>query len=62
MKPTATRRAVDYIDDKTGGGDSLVNKSWDEIDKAGRLGELKDTNIELFKNKYKERFGVDYKD
>lgn len=62
MKPTATRRAVDYIDDKTGGGDSLANKSWDEIDKAGRLKELKDTNIELFKNKYKERFGVDYKD
>lgn len=62
MKPTATRRAVDYIDDKTGGGDSLVNKSWDEIDKAGRLKELKDTNIELFKNKYKEHFGVDYKD
>lgn len=62
MKPTATRRAVDYIDDKTGGGDSLAGMSWDEIDKAGRLGELKDTNIELFKNKYKERFGVDYKD
>lgn len=62
MKPTATRRAVDHIDDKTGGGDSLVNKSWDEIDKAGRLKELKDTNIELFKNKYKEHFGVDYKD
>ena len=53
---------MDYIDDKTGGGDSLANKSWDEIDKAGRLKELKDTNIELFKNKYKERFGVDYKD
>lgn len=62
MKPTATRRAVDYIYDKTGGGDSLAGMSWDEIDKAGRLKELKDTNIELFKNKYKERFGVDYKD
>lgn len=62
MKLTATRRAVDYIYDKTGGGDSLAGMSWDEIDKAGRLGELKDTNIELFKNKYKERFGVDYKD
>lgn len=62
MKLTATRRAVDYIYDKTGGGDSLAGMSWDEIDKAGRLKELKDTNIELFKNKYKERFGVDYKD
>ena len=62
MKPTATRRAVDYIYDKTGGGDSLAGMSWDEIDKAGRLGELKDTNIELFKNKYKERFGTEYKD
>ena len=62
MKLTATRRAVDYIYDKTGGGDSLAGMSWDEIDKAGRLGELKDTNIELFKNKYKERFGTEYKD
>ena len=62
MKPTATRRAVAYIDDKRGGVDSLAGMSWDEIDKAGRLKELKDTNIELFKNKYKERFGVDYKD
>ena len=62
MKPTATRRAADYIDDKRGGVDSLAGMSWDEIDKAGRLKELKDTNIELFKNKYKERFGVDYKD
>lgn len=62
MKLTVTRRAVDYIYDKTGGGDSLAGMSWDEIDKAGRLGELKDTNIELFKNKYKERFGTEYKD
>ena len=36
--------------------------SWDEIDKAGRLGELKDSSRELFARKYKERFGTEYKD
>ena len=32
--------------------------SWAEIDKAERLGELKDKYPELYKAKYKEAFGV----
>ena len=61
MKPVSGRRAADYIDDR-GGGAGLAGMSWDEIDKAGRLGELKDSSRELFARKYKERFGTEYKD
>jgi len=32
--------------------------SWEEIDKAERLGELKDKFPELYKAKYKEAFGA----
>lgn len=42
--------------------DSWSGKSWDEIDKAGKLSELKATNAALFGAKFKEKFGVDYKE
>lgn len=35
--------------------------SWDELFRADRLQELKDKSPELFKQKFKERFGVDYR-
>lgn len=35
------------------------DKSWDEIDKAGKLVELKDAAPDLYKSKFKERFGIE---
>ena len=37
------------------------DKSWDELDKAGKLMELKDILPELYKSKFKERFGIEPK-
>lgn len=36
-------------------------KSWDELDKANKLTELKDKAPEIYAEKFKERFGVDPK-
>lgn len=38
-----------------------VKLSWSELDKQGKLESLKANNIELFKQKYKEQFGIEYK-
>ena len=62
MKPHAMRRATSFIDTNGGKSGSFEDKTWDELDKENRLAELKQNNYELFKNKYKERFGVEYKD
>ncbi len=37
------------------------DKSWDELDKAGKLVELKDAAPDLYKSKFKEkkRFGIE---
>ena len=35
------------------------DKSWDELDKAGKLVELKDTAPDVYKTKFKERFGIE---
>lgn len=39
----------------------LKAKSWDELDKANKLTELKDKAPEVYVEKFKERFGVDPK-
>lgn len=39
----------------------LKGKSWDELDKANKLTELKDKAPEIYAEKFKERFGVDPK-
>lgn len=38
----------------------LAAKSWDELDKAGELPNLKAANIEVFKAKFKNKFGTAY--
>lgn len=43
-------------DEKDGG---LLSMSWDELDRNGLLAELKDKYIEVYKEKFKERFGRD---
>jgi hypothetical protein len=35
----------------------LTGKSWDELDKSGKLVELRDLSIEDYKEKFKEKFG-----
>lgn len=39
----------------------LKGKSWDELDKANKLTELKDKAPEIYAEKFKERFGIDPK-
>ncbi len=39
----------------------LQKKSWDELDKAGKLIELRDDHPDLYAEKYKEKFGTEPK-
>lgn len=43
-------------------GGSYTGKTWDELDKEGKLMEYKDADFEGFKNMYKNKFGVEYKE
>lgn len=59
MKPQVQMRAAEFI--QTGvTGTSFENQDWDTLDKAGKLAELKNTNLALFKQKFQEKFGVAY--
>lgn len=60
MKGRASNRATDFINPDTPSGGSFANKTWDEIDKANKLAQLKNQDLALFKNLYKQKFGVDY--
>lgn len=40
----------------------LLAKSWDELDMAGELSNLRASNFDAFKSKYKEKYKVDYKE
>ena len=60
MKSRVQNRAVDFINIDKHNPENFANKSWDEIDKENSLGALKQQNFTLFKNLYKEKFGVDY--
>jgi len=59
--PATGRASIkDFLNGGAGAGEAkdLAQMSWAEIDKAERLGELKDKYPELYKAKYKEAFGV----
>lgn len=60
MKGRASNRATDFINPDTPSGGSFANKTWDEIDKANSLAQLKNQDLALFKNLYKQKFSVDY--
>lgn len=62
MKPhKGAGRAADFIQtDKTSGG--YENKTWDELDKENKLADLKAANSTLFASKFKEKFGMDYRE
>lgn len=55
--PKKNLRAADFIN-HSGGGDksNLLKMSWDEIDRAGRLAELKNQYPDLYKSKFEETF------
>ncbi len=60
MKPAPKQgpRAKDVYREEPKGG--FGNKTWDELDRGGQLGALKAQDPELFKAKYRERFGAEY--
>ena len=61
MKPQPDRRINDvYNVDHSPA--SLTDKTWDELDKAGQLSNLRNADLNAFKAKYKEKFGIDYKE
>lgn len=60
MKGRASNRATAFINPDTPSGGSFANKTWDEIDKANNLAQLKAQDPTLFLNLYKQKFGVDY--
>jgi hypothetical protein len=39
---------------------NLADKSWEELDKSGKLEEFKAADLNAFKAKYQEKFGVEY--
>ena len=56
--PKKQTRAVNFIGGAGGGkGNDLVSMSWDQIDKAERLAELKNQYPDLYKQKFEEKFG-----
>lgn len=42
--------------------ETMVNLTWDQLDKEGKLITLKETDKELFKTKFKEKFNKEYED
>lgn len=59
--PKAQKPSIaDFLNNGAGAGDAndLAHMSWDEIDKAERLGELKNKFPELYKAKHQEKFGA----
>ncbi|WP_162923651.1 head maturation protease, ClpP-related [Arachidicoccus soli] len=49
------------INNHTKGNEAVEKMSWEELDKKNLLANLKDTNLPVFKAKYKETFGEEYK-
>ena len=62
MKAQPSRRIVDVYRENGGTPTSLAEMSWDELDKAGKLSELRNADLTAFKAKYQEKFGLDYKE
>ena len=60
MKPSGHSRVVDFIQHGIPASNGLEGMSWEELDQANKLADLKASNLAVFKQKYKERFGLDY--
>lgn len=57
---TGRTSVTDAIDQAAADLSTLVNKTWDELDKSGDLPKLKADNPDLFKAKFKAKFGKEY--
>lgn len=60
MPKKGTTRAVNFLQTGGAGGGAsteLTNMTWDQIDKAERLAELKEKYPELYNQKFNEKFG-----
>lgn len=56
--PARVNRVEQFISGGAGAGESdLLSMSWDEIDKANRLAELKNNYPEAYEQKFRETFG-----
>jgi len=53
-------KVADEIKKAEGAENKLVTLSYEELDKKGLLAKLKADNLEVFKAKFKEKFGRDY--
>lgn len=63
VRPAEIIGGKKLAEEKTGDAAlKLADMSWDELDRQEKLVELKEKDFELFKLKYKEEFGVDYKE
>ena len=60
MKSRMQNRATHFIHTDQPSGGSFQNKTWDQLDKENRLADLKAQDYDLFRNLYKQKFGVDY--
>lgn len=54
-------RIEEYLKGSKREASEYAGKSWEELDKAGKLQSLKESDFELFKSLYKSKFGTDYK-
>lgn len=54
--PKKQVRVTDFIDGHKGNGNDLASMTWDQIDRAGRLAELKDKYPDLYMQKFNETF------
>ena len=62
MKANPFVRASSVFAPENKGAENIANKTWDELDQAGELATLRAASFETFKAKYKEKFGIDYKE
>ena len=58
--PKKQIRIEDYIGENA--GKNFSDKSWDDLDRAGKLNDLKTQDPAAFAQKFEEKFGVPYKD
>lgn len=61
MKAQPSLRASSFINTDGSASASFANKSWDDLDKEGNLEMLKTSDFALFCSKFRDKFGVDYK-
>ncbi|MDR3226596.1 MAG: HK97 family phage prohead protease [Prevotellaceae bacterium] len=54
---SAKSNLASQVNHSAGASEKFVKLSWDEMDKKGMLAELKEADVDLYKSKFKEKFG-----